>query len=147
MKLIKISKKLSAVLLTAAFVFTSCTGISSEPQETQTEEKENIEISAENTSATIEDIIKLSIKFSNFETAPTAVDVFVEESDKAIKEGISVKDGKIELDTSDFEAGSYKLYVKIGTVKSNSLEIRLAENPFHRGHLYGYAVLRSPALG
>ena len=87
-----------------------------------------ITISSETTSATIGEIAEISVSFSNFSVAPETVDIFVEEVDTPIKESASVKDGKISIDTTGFEAGTYKLYVKSGTVKSNSLSVVLVEN-------------------
>ena len=87
-----------------------------------------ITISSETTSATIGKIAEISVSFSNFSVAPEKVDIFVEGVDTPIKEAASVKDGKISIDTTGFEAGTYKLYVKSGTVKSNSLSVVLVEN-------------------
>ena len=74
-------------------------------------------------------IAEISVSFSNFSVIPETVDIFVEGVDTPIKVAASVKDGKISIDTTGFKEGTYKLYVKSGTVKSNSLSVVLAILP------------------
>ena len=52
----------------------------------------------------------------------------MKESSDALKTGVAVSAGKITLDTSHFEAGTYNLYVASGSVKSNSIEVTLTKN-------------------
>lgn len=128
---------LTAGLLLALFV-ASCSGVNGGNSGTAEERDWNngktetkasaINISSNETSATVGDMVTLFVAFANFESQPTTVDVYVKESNDAVKTGIAVSDGKITLDTSYFEAGTYNLYVASGSVKSNSIEVTLTEN-------------------
>lgn len=73
-------------------------------------------------------MVSLSVSFSGWSENPTAVEVYVKESSDALKTGVAVSAGKITLDTSHFEAGTYNLYVASGIVKSNSIEVTLTKN-------------------
>ncbi len=116
-----------------AFFAVGCSGVNDGNENsggTGTEQKPSaISISADGTSATVGDTVSISVSFSGFETEPTSVDVYVEEISSALKTGVAVSGGKITLDTSYFEAGTYNLYVASGSVKSNSIEVTLTENP------------------
>ena len=124
MKKVSLSKILSLLFLSVFISLSvSCNNnIDDEPKAAPAIE---IKLPSETTSATIGEIAEISVSFSNFSVAPETVDIFVE---GPIKEASSVKDGKISIDTTGFEAGTYKLYVKSGTVKSNSLSVVLVEN-------------------
>lgn len=117
-------KKLSSLLFAFAFAFLviSCSNDSTE------EQSSTIMLSAKATSATVGDVVSLSVSFSGWSANPTAVDVYVKESSDALKTGVAVSAGKITLDTSHFEAGTYNLYVASGIVKSNSIEVTLTKN-------------------
>ena len=127
MKKVSLSKILSLLFLSVFISLSvSCNNnIDDEPKAAPAIE---IKLPSETTSATIGEIAEISVSFSNFSVAPETVDIFVEGVDTPIKEASSVKDGKISIDTTGFEAGTYKLYVKSGTVKSNSLSVVLVEN-------------------
>lgn len=56
----------------------------------------------------------------------------MKESSDALKIEVAVSAGKITLDTSHFEPGSYKLYVVNGNVKSNSIEVTLTKNALEK---------------
>src|SRR5574344_1301367 len=129
MNKVSLSKILSLVFFTCfiSFANISCANNVDENQPEQTVNS-SIVISTTSTTATIGDTISISVDFSNFASNPTTVDVYVEESMTVVKDNVSVSDGKMSLDTSAFEAGTYHLYVKSGNIKSNSLEVVLSEN-------------------
>ena len=123
-------KKLSSLLFAFAFAFlvASCSN-GSDDNSSAEEQSYTITLSAEATSATVGDVVSLSVSFSGWSENPAAVDVVCEkESSDALKTGVAVSAGKITLDTSHFEPGSYKLYVVSGNVKSNSIEVTLTKN-------------------
>lgn len=122
-------KKLSVVLFAFVFAFfaVSCNNGFNDNNTTE-EQTSTITLSSSATSATVGDTVSLSVTFSDWATTPTTVDVYVKESSDAVKTGVAVSDGKITLDTSYFEAGTYNLYVASGSVKSNSIEVTLTEN-------------------
>ena len=122
MKFKKLSSLLFAFVFAFAFLVISCSNDSTE------EQSSTIMLSAEATSATVGDVVSLSVSFSGWSANPTAVDVYVKESSDALKNGVAVSAGKITLDTSHFEAGTYNLYVASGSVKSNSIEVTLTKN-------------------
>lgn len=122
MKFKKLSSLLFAFVFAFAFLVAGCSNDSTE------EQSSTIMLSAEATSATVGDVVSLSVSFSGWSANPTAVDVYVKESSDALKTGVAVSAGKITLDTSHFEAGTYNLYVASGIVKSNSIEVTLTKN-------------------
>lgn len=95
----------------------------------------SIELSVDADTATVGDAIQISVTFKDFESYPTYVDVYENESSNPIKTGVvdvynvGQISRKIELDTSYLEARTYNLYVKSGNISSNSIEITLKENP------------------
>ena len=122
MKFKKLSSLLFAFVFAFAFLVAGCSNDSTE------EQSSTIMLSAEATSATVGDVVSLSVSFSGWSENPTAVDVYVKESSDALKTGVAVSAGKITLHTSHFEAGTYNLYVASGSVKSNSIEVTLTKN-------------------
>ena len=127
MKFKKLSSLLFAFVFAFAFLVASCSNGSDDNSSTE-EQSGSITLSAEATSATVGDVVSLSVSFSGWSANPSAVDVYVKESSDALRIGVTVSAGKITLDTSHFEPGSYKLYVVSGNVKSNSIEVTLAKN-------------------
>ena len=127
MKFKKLSSLLFAFVFAFAFLVASCSNGSDDNSSTE-EQSGSITLSAEATSATVGDVVSLSVSFSGWSANPSAVDVYVKESSDALKTGVAVSAGKITLDTSHFEPGSYKLYVVSGNVKSNSIEVTLTKN-------------------
>lgn len=120
MKFKKLSTLLFAFVFAFAFLVASCSNGS--------DDNSSITLSAEATSATVGDVVSLSVSFSGWSANPAAVDVYVKESSDALKTRVTVSAGKITLDTSYFEPGSYNLYVVSGNVKSNSIEVELMKN-------------------
>lgn len=127
MKFKKLSSLVFAFVFAFAFLVASCSNGSDDNSSTE-EQSGSITLSAEATSATVGDVVSLSVSFSGWSANPSAVDVYVKESSDALKTGVAVSAGKITLDTSHFEPGSYKLYVVSGNVKSNSIEVTLTRN-------------------
>lgn len=127
MKFKKLSSLLFAFVFAFAFLVVSCSNGSDDSNSAE-EQSGTITLSAEATSATVGDVVSLSVSFSGWSENPTAVDVYVKESSDALKNGVAVSAGKITLDTSHFEAGTYNLYVASGSVKSNSIEVTLTKN-------------------
>ena len=127
MKFKKLSSLLFAFVFAFAFLVVSCSN-GSDDNSSAEEQSGTITLSAEATSATVGDVVSLSVSFSGWSENPTAVDVYVKESSDALKTGVAVSAGKITLDTSHFEAGTYNLYVASGSVKSNSIEVTLRKN-------------------
>ena len=127
MKFKKLSSLLFAFVFAFAFLVVSCSN-GSDDNSSAEEQSGTITLSAEATSATVGDVVSLSVSFSGWSENPTAVDVYVKESSDALKNGVAVSAGKITLDTSHFEAGTYNLYVACGSVKSNSIEVTLTKN-------------------
>lgn len=66
-----------------------------------------------------------TVSFSNFATTPTAVDVYVEGVTDAVASGVAVTSGTFTLDTADFDADTYKVYVKSGSVESNHISVTI----------------------
>lgn len=127
MKFKKLSSLLFAFVFAFAFLVASCSN-SSDDSNSAEEQSGAITLSAESTSATVGDVVSLAVSFSGWSANPTAVDVYVKESNDALKTGAAVSTGKITLDTSHFGAGTYSLYVASGKVKSNSIEVTLTKN-------------------
>ena len=127
MKFKKLSSLLFAFVFAFAFLVAGCSNGSDDSNSAE-EQSGTITLSAEATSATVGDVVSLSVSFSGWSENPTAVDVYVKESSDALKTGVAVSAGKITLDTSHFEAGTYNLYVASGSVKSNSIEVTLTKN-------------------
>ena len=127
MKFKKLSSLLFAFVFAFAFLVAGCSNGSDDSNSAE-EQSGTITLSAEATSATVGDVVSLSVSFSGWSENPTAVDVYVKESSDALKNGVAVSAGKITLDTSHFEAGTYNLYVASGSVKSNSIKVTLSEN-------------------
>ena len=127
MKFKKLSSLLFAFVFAFAFLVAGCSNGSDDSNSAE-EQSGTITLSAEATSATVGDVVSLSVSFSGWSENPTAVDVYVKESSDALKNGVAVSAGKITLDTSHFEAGTYNLYVASGSVKSNSIEVTLTKN-------------------
>ena len=127
MKFKKLSSLLFAFVFAFAFLVVSCSNGSDDSNSAE-EQSGTITLSAEATSATVGDVVSLSVSFSGWSENPTAVEVYVKESSDALKTGVVVSAGKITLDTSRFEAGAYNLYVASGSVKSNSIKVTLSEN-------------------
>lgn len=127
MKFKKLSSLLFAFVFAFAFLVVSCSNGSDDSNSAE-EQSGTITLSAEATSATVGDVVSLSVSFSGWSENPTAVEVYVKESSDALKTGVAVSAGKITLDTSHFEAGTYNLYVASGIVKSNSIEVTLTKN-------------------
>ena len=127
MKFKKLSSLVFAFVFAFAFLVASCSN-GSDDNSSAEEQSCTITLSAEATSATVGDVVSLSVSFSGWSENPAAVDVYVKESSDALKTGVTVSAGKITLDTSHFEPGSYKLYVVSGNVKSNSIEVVLTKN-------------------
>lgn len=127
MKFKKLSSLLFAFVFAFAFLVVSCSNGSDDSNSAE-EQSGTITLSAEATSATVGDVVSLSVSFSGWSENPTAVEVYVKESSDALKTGVTVSAGKITLDTSYFEPGSYNLYVVSGNVKSNSIEVELMKN-------------------
>ena len=122
MKFKKLSSLLFVFVFAFAFLVASCNNGSDDSNSSA------ITLSAEAMSATVGDVVSLSVSFSGWSANPTAVDVYAKESSDALKTGVVVSAGKITLDTSHFEAGAYNLYVASGSVKSNSIKVTLSEN-------------------
>lgn len=122
MKFKKLSSLLFVFVFAFAFLVASCNNGSDDSNSSA------ITHSAEAMSATVGDVVSLSVSFSGWSANPTAVDVYAKESSDALKTGVVVSAGKITLDTSHFEAGTYNLYVASGSVKSNSIEVTLTKN-------------------
>ena len=122
MKFKKLSSLLFAFVFAFAFLVAGCSNGSDDSNSSA------ITLSAEAMSATVGDVVSLSVSFSGWSANPTAVDVYAKESSDALKTGVVVSAGKITLDTSHFEAGAYNLYVASGSVKSNSIKVTLSEN-------------------
>ena len=122
MKFKKLSSLLFVFVFAFAFLVASCNNGSDDSNSSA------ITLSAEAMSATVGDVVSLSVSFSGWSANPTAVDVYAKESSDALKTGVAVSAGKITLDTSYFEPGSYNLYVVSGNVKSNSIKVTLSEN-------------------
>ncbi len=122
MKFKKLSSLLFVFVFAFAFLVASCNNGSDDSNSSA------ITLSAEAMSATVGDVVSLSVSFSGWSANPTAVDVYAKESSDALKTGVVVSAGKITLDTSHFEAGTYNLYVASGSVKSNSIEVTLTKN-------------------
>ena len=124
-------KKLSSLFFTFVFAFAflvaSCSN-GSDGNSSAEGQSCTITLSAEATSATVGDVVSLSVSFGGWSANPAAVDVYVKESSDASKTGVAVSAGKITLDTSHFEPGSYNLYIASGNVKSNSIEVTLTKN-------------------
>lgn len=122
-------KRLNVLLFAFTFTFfvVGCNN-SIDDNNTTKEQAGTITISSSATSATVGDVVLLSVSFSDWETNPASVDIYGKELSDAVKTGVAVSDGKITLDTSYFEAGTYNLYVVSGCVKSNSIEVTLTEN-------------------
>ena len=127
MKFKKLSSLLFAFVFAFAFLVAGCSNGSDDGNSAE-EQSGTITLSAEATSATVGDVVSLSVSFSGWSENPTAVEVYVKESSDALKTGVAVSAGKITLDTSHFEAGTYNLYVASGSVKSNSIEVTLTKN-------------------
>lgn len=127
MKFKKLSSLLFAFVFAFAFLVAGCSNGSDDSNSAE-EQSGTITLSAEATSATVGDVVSLSVSFSGWSENPTAVEVYVKESSDALKTGVAVSAGKITLDTSHFEAGTYNLYVASGSVKSNSIEVTLTKN-------------------
>ena len=127
MKFKKLSSLLFAFVFAFAFLVAGCSN-GSDDNSSAEEQSGTITLSAEATSATVGDVVSLSVSFSGWSENPTAVDVYVKESSDALKNGVAVSAGKITLDTSHFEAGTCNLYVACGSVKSNSIEVTLTKN-------------------
>lgn len=127
MKFKKLSVFLFAFVFAFAFLAAGCSN-GSDDNNTTEEQSSKITLSSSATSATVGDVVSLSVSFSGWETNPAVVDVYVKESSDAVKTGAVVSNGKITLDTSSFTAGTYNLYVASGSVKSNSIEVTLTEN-------------------
>ena len=127
MKFKKLSSLLFAFVFAFAFLVAGCSNGSDDSNSAE-EQSGTITLSAEATSATVGDVVSLSVSFSGWSENPTAVDVYVKESSDALKNGVAVSAEKITLDTSHFEAGTYNLYVASGSVKSNSIEVTLTKN-------------------
>ena len=123
-----LSLLLAAMMVFSALGFVACANDSGD-DETEQVQGGTIALSATSTTATIGDTVTLSLAFADFDTNPTTVDVYVEESTTAIAMDVSVTNGKITLSTAGFDVGTYRLYVKSGSVKSNVLSVTLAENP------------------
>ena len=111
---------LICIITLLSFVVTSC---QNNPEDETI--GSSITLFSESTSATIGNAVEFSVSFSDFATTPIAVDLYVEESKNAIATNLSVSNGKITLDTTNFEAGTYNIYFVSGTVKSNSIKITL----------------------
>lgn len=127
MKFKKLSSLLFAFVFAFAFLVAGCSNGSDDSNSAE-EQSGTITLSAEATSATVGDVVSLSVSFSGWSENPTAVDVYVKESSDALKNGVAVSAEKITLDTSHFEAGTYNLYVASGSVKSNSIKVTLTKN-------------------
>ena len=127
MKFKKLSSLLFAFVFAFAFLVAGCSN-GSDDNSSAEEQSGTITLSAEATGATVGDVVSLSVSFSGWSANPAAVDVYVKELSDALKTGVTVSAGKITLDTSHFEAGSYNLYVASGNVKSNSIEVTLTKN-------------------
>lgn len=127
MKFKKLSSLVFAFVFSFAFLVASCSNGSDDNSSTE-DQSCTITLSAEATSATVGYVVSLSVSFSGWSANPAAVDVCVKESSDALKTGAAVSAGKITLDTSHFEAGTYNLYVASGKVKSNSIEVTLTKN-------------------
>ena len=127
MKFKKLSSLLFAFVFAFAFLVASCSNSSDDNSFTE-EQSCAITLSAEATSATVGDEVSLAVSFSGWSANPTAVDVYAKESSDALKTGAAVSAGKITLDTSHFESGTYNLYVASGKVKSNSIKVTLTKN-------------------
>lgn len=92
MKFKKLSALLFAFAFASAFFAVSCSdGSSSSTDETQSG---SITLSSEATSATVGDEVSLSVSFSGWSANPSAVDVYVKESNDAVKTGVAVSSGK-----------------------------------------------------
>lgn len=128
MKKVSLSKILSLLFL-SVFISLSVSCNNNIDDESKSAPAIEIKLSSETTNVKIGKIAEISVSFSNFSVIPETVDIFVEGVDTPIKVAASVKDGKISIDTTGFEEGTYKLYVKSGTVKSNSLSVVLAILP------------------
>ena len=128
MKKVSLSKILSLLFL-SVFISLSVSCNNNIDDESKSAPAIEIKLSSETTNVKIGKIAEISVSFSNFSVIPETVDIFVEGVDTPIKEAASVKDGKISIDTTGFKEGTYKLYVKSGTVKSNSLSVVLAILP------------------
>ena len=94
MKFKKLSTLLFAFVFAFAFLVASCSNGS--------DDNSSITLSAEATSATVGDVVSLSVSFSGWSANPAAVDVYVKESSDALKTRVTVSAGKITLDTSYF---------------------------------------------
>ena len=68
-----------------------------------------------------------TVAFSNFASTPTAVDVYIEDQTDAVVSDVAVTSGTFTLDTADFGAGTYNVYVKSGSVESNRISITITQ--------------------
>ena len=119
--LIFVSLMLS-ITLTAGF-----TGCSTNNSTEITKQTESITITSRTTTASEPDTLELTVAFANFATTPATVDVYVEGNDSPVKTGVAVTDGKISLDVSGYAEDTYKIYVKSGSISSNSISITITK--------------------
>lgn len=93
MKFKKLSSLLFAFVFAFAFLVAGCSNGSDDSNSAE-EQSGTITLSAEATSATVGDVVSLSVSFSGWSENPTAVEVYVKESSDALKTGVAVSAGK-----------------------------------------------------
>ena len=91
-------------------------------QEIQNPTEKSIVISDVLESYTIGDNISFTVSFSNFETNPAQVKVYVNSSPVG---DYAVLNNRVTFPSNGYIEGTYTFYVKSGDVKSNSLNITL----------------------
>ncbi|WP_294431882.1 InlB B-repeat-containing protein [uncultured Treponema sp.] len=73
------------------------------------------------------DNITGTVVFNNFETEPTAVDLYVEGQESPFKSNAQVTEGAFTINTKNLQVGTHKVYVKSGSVESNHISVTITE--------------------
>lgn len=120
------------VLVVFTSLFLACSsgvdsndGNETESNETESDETESktsiVTISYDEESSQDNDNLVFIFSFENFNVLPDKVDVYIENSEKAYKSGISVQNGKITFPKPNVYSKTF--YVKANNVESNHIDI------------------------
>ena len=109
-----------AVLFVTFLIFTACSDGSGGGS------NETVTFSAEATELTLGSTFTGSVAFSDFETEPETVDVYIEGLSSPVATDVALTDGKFSFATGEYDTGTFNLYVKSGSTKSNVLTLTLS---------------------
>ena len=68
-----------------------------------------------------------TVAFSNFETTPTVVDVYIEGQEAAVKSNAPLTNGTFTINMSNLMVGTHMVYVKSGSVESNHISVTITK--------------------